>query len=108
MEHDNYIGKLRSELKEVALKLINDEIDFVEGIRAIIDRLNAISLDDDDLNLFRGIDSNTDDVPVGETRKSWNKESLRQLDDELFSYIEKVKPQVKLACKKIIRIIDEP
>jgi hypothetical protein len=70
MEHDDYIEKLKFELKEVAFKLINDEIDFIEGIRAIKDRLKAISLNDEDLNLFRGIDSDTDDVPVGETKKS--------------------------------------
>lgn len=83
MEHDDYIGKLNFELKEVAFKIINDEIDFVQGIRAIKDRLDAISLDDDDLKLFRGIDLDTDDVPVGETRKSWSKESLRKIDNEL-------------------------
>lgn len=107
MEREEYIKKIKSELKELALKLINNEIYFIEGIRAVKDRLDVIILDDEDINLFRGIDSDTDDVPVGENRKLWNKESLQKIDDELVGYIDNIKPRVYEVCRKIIKIIEE-
>jgi hypothetical protein len=107
MEKEEYAKIQKSELKELASKLLNDEIYFVEGVRNIKDRLHTISLDDDDINLFRGIDSDTDDVPVGDTRKLWSADALRKIDDEIVDYIDKVKPQVKEVCKKIIKIVNE-
>lgn len=106
MNKDEYIQQLKSEIREVALNLINDDIHFIEGIRIIRDKLNYISLSDDEANLIRGIDSDTDDVPVGETRKLWNKEALEKLDRELEEYILEVKPAVKDLCKRILQILD--
>ena len=103
MERKEYIDKLKSELLDAATKLINDEIYFIEGIRIIKSRLELVKLDDDDINLFRGIDSETDDVPVGDTRKLWNKEALKKVDDELIDYINQEKTQVVKVCKKILK-----
>ncbi|PIP93973.1 MAG: hypothetical protein COW00_02945 [Bdellovibrio sp. CG12_big_fil_rev_8_21_14_0_65_39_13] len=104
---NDYIEKVRLELREFAMKLLNDDIYFIEGIREIKDRLDVVSLDDEDCNLFRAIDSDTDDVPVGASRSLWNKEALQKIDDKIYNYITSVKPQVKVVCKKIIKEIDE-
>lgn len=107
MKLKEYKEKQKNELREIASKLLNDQIYFIEGIRLIKDRIDTINLDDEDIKLLSGIDSDTDDVPVGNTRKLWSKEALQKVDKALIDYIESVKPQIKSLCKKIMKIIDE-
>lgn len=45
-------------------RFIKDNMYFVEGIRIIKDRLDLVKLEVDEVNLFRGIDSGTNDAPV--------------------------------------------
>jgi len=108
MEHKEYIDKLKTELLHAATNLINDDIHFVEGIRIIKDRLDILELDDDEVNLTRGIDSETNDIPIGDTRKRWNKEALRKVDDEIIDYIVQEKAQVIKVCEKIVKQLSNP
>jgi hypothetical protein len=94
-----------SELNKTATLLIDDNIDFIEGIRAIRDCLDLIPIEEEDKDLFLLIDSETDDVPVGKTRSLWSKKALEEIDNKLEPYIVEMKQSVKDGCKKIIEII---
>jgi hypothetical protein len=84
--------------------LIKDKYHFVECIRNVSRQIQK--LDDLDKNtlLIEGVEAETDDYPVTSSeRNNWNRESLAELDSEINTYIEKVKPQVMEACSQLLK-----
>jgi len=104
MDKNEYEKNKIDELRNIAEKLIKDEIYFIEAIREIKDRINLIKLTVEEERLLKAIDSDTDDIPVGEVRKKWNKEALEKIDIELNDYMKEIKPDVIKICKKILKL----
>jgi 2-methylcitrate dehydratase PrpD len=53
-----------------------------------------------------GVESETDDYPLGERRNSYSAELLAKLDSEVSSYLNEVRPAVLQSCREIIEEVE--
>jgi hypothetical protein len=67
----------RIEIKCLCQKMVDGELNFVEGTRQVLARSADAALNDNDPDLlvFRGIISETDEVSGPQTVKMWNTEA---------------------------------
>jgi len=55
-----------------------------------------------DYNLFRGVASKTDDLPVGRVRKEWHPDYLPEKDHEIARCEDLWQDQIRSACERIL------
>jgi hypothetical protein len=53
-------------------------------------------------DVIRGVESETDDLPVAEERALWESKALAEKDAVRRDYVEKVRPVVLEACARIV------
>ena len=84
--------------------VLKEEIGILEATRAILPLLHSdpeiIGLDD--YNLFRAIESETDELPIGKVRAEWNSDALREKDLEIARCEELWRDQVRSACERLL------
>jgi hypothetical protein len=87
LSHEEYVKRQRTELVRVAKGILNGTIPILEGARAISSLGGEVGLpeDDEDLMTFVLIDSDTDHLPVGDTRQHWAADALAEKDQEIES-----------------------
>jgi hypothetical protein len=94
---------ITAKIIEVAIKIINDDIDLLGGCRTLVNLERYLEDSPDEFLILRGIDSETDIFPIDQTeREQWNQDSLLRLDQEKNEYTSLVKDEIIEACKKII------
>jgi hypothetical protein len=88
----------------LARKMISSEVNLIEGSREISRlRYDAGNPDDELYLVFRGVDSETDHLPLGEVRKRASQKHLRRADAEMDAYISAARDGILAACWKIIK-----
>lgn len=103
MSHEEYVIKIRSELVETASKMLDGELDLIEGCRRIV-RLR-FELDEPEDEIFLplvGVESETDDLPIGNLRDELSSDALSSKDQEKANYLAKVKSNILDTCERII------
>jgi len=77
--------RVREHIEEIARMVIEDQIGILEATRALLPLLHGDPemVPPDDYNLFRGIDSETDDLPLGRVRGEWNSDALLEKDRKI-------------------------
>ena len=84
----------------LAQQIIDGSIGIIEGCRRMTSlKIKQKVRDDEDFLTIRGIDSQTDEFPIGDVRKHYHKASIEKLDKELSEYLEQTKPVIFEACK---------
>jgi hypothetical protein len=71
---------------EVAQSILDGRVSVIAGARQIHELCSGhVGLDqrDPDINTFVGIDSETDDLPIGDVRRYWAPDALAQKDVEI-------------------------
>jgi hypothetical protein len=72
-----YRASIRAEMLKLAKQLLSGELSIVAGARALKPFRDAVEPEVGEiLDVFVGIDSETDSFPLGEVRQHWNAESL--------------------------------
>lgn len=91
------------QIVNVARRILNGSTGIVAGAREL-SRLRHPSHEktDEDILVFVGIDSETDDLPLGDARRYWNAEALKKTDAELTEYEARVREQALQACRNLI------
>lgn len=93
----------RKEIVDACLRLINDEINLIEGCRKLIFLRNYFDLEEDPCFLpFVGVVSETDDYPVQSVRARFSGDYLSQLDREVGQYVSQVRPSIIEACELLV------
>jgi hypothetical protein len=84
--------------------VLEDQIGILEATRALLPLLheNPEIVSPDDYNLFRGIDSETDDLPLDGVRKEWLSDALREKDREIARCEALWRERVRSACERIL------
>lgn len=101
--HEAYVIKCREMIWEIAHAILNGTIGIIEGSHHLSAlRTKAELALNDDFELFDVISSESDTLPVGDTRQHWNKEALEEKDWEIKEYEAKMKSQVVQACQNIL------
>jgi hypothetical protein len=87
------------------LKLIlSGGIDPIEGCRLLV--LHAEVLEKvaaPEFLVIAGVESETDDLPLGEERARWSKEALGAKDREKEAYLREVHAELRIACEAILQ-----
>lgn len=92
---------------EIARGMLDESISLIEGCRSLVRlRADAEIPPSETLNVFVGVESETDDYPVGNARSEYAPELLARLDGEASKYLSQVRPVVIEACGEIIREIE--
>jgi hypothetical protein len=78
-------AKDRDRLLQIARAFLNCEISMLEAAYKLspIMRRHPELASGDDFRFIVGIDSETDDLPVGPVRKLWDEDALREKDREI-------------------------
>lgn len=104
MTHEDYMAKQRFKAVEVASKILDRKIGLIEGVRKLVSLQNEMgSANDEDFLVFKGIESETDELPIGEARRNWNEAALKDKDAEIEEYEDKVRTSVFDACRRFIQ-----
>jgi hypothetical protein len=93
----------RKKLVVTCSQVLINELSIIEAARIIssLRHEDGIDANDENILVFVGIDSETDHLPIGEVRRSWNQEALVAKDKEIKDYEKKVQEDAFDACKFI-------
>lgn len=100
---DAYKFHVFEEIVEICRRLKSRSINPLEGVR----RICALRLETSDPDgalfvVFRGIESETDEFPLGAARARWSASELSKLDTELNEYIEQNRKVLDEGCDELI------
>ena len=100
----NHHSLVKENAEHIARMVLENQIGILEATRALLPLLhrNPEIVSSDDYNLFRGIDSETDDLPVGTVRREWDSAALLEKDREIARCESLWRGQVRLACERIL------
>jgi hypothetical protein len=79
------IATNRQKVSRIAQDILDGRIGVIEASRALVALRFEVAVDerDPDFITFVGIDSETDDLPVGQTRQHWAPDALAKEDQEI-------------------------
>jgi hypothetical protein len=84
--------------------ILSGELGIVAGARQLATlRFDVGTEDDSDFIFFVGVDSETDDLPLGDVRSRWNPDALKAKDAELAAYESKVRERALEICRRLLR-----
>ncbi len=97
----------RQSALEVARGIVDGTTTVLEGCRSLVRlRADAEIPRSEAFCVIIGVESETDDYPVGNQRASYAPELLERLDAQVLPYLDEVRPAVVEACGEIIREIE--
>jgi len=92
----------RHRAREIAKAALDGQLSILEAVRKLVSLAHTDAIHDEaDRRLIIGIESETDHLPVGEVRKLWTLEALREKDVEIASAEAFWKPKFLGVCKRI-------
>lgn len=102
-EHKNYVLALHRDVVETCQAVIKGSMGIIAASRKLRNlHYQMFQNVDDDFCVFIGIESETDDLPVGDERQYWDVAVLSEKDKEIAEYEDKVVKAVVESCKKLI------
>lgn len=104
MKNERQIRDVKGKAVETAKDMLEGRVGIIEGSRLMQKLLwqTEITEDDPDLLSFMAIDSETDDLPVGEERRHWSTQALRERDVEIRRCEALYRQTAIEACRRII------
>lgn len=93
----------RQDIVAIARAMVSGTLDLMSGCRRLCDLRHRIGASDSDLFLpIIGFESQTDDYPIGAMRAQYEKDYLKQVDEQMDAFLVEARPGVLAACKRII------
>lgn len=105
----NTVAEQHHEIVRVARRIVDGSVGVIAGAREMT-RVHFRSHSkerDEDFIVFVGIDSETDDLPVGEVRKHWSAEALLRKDVEIKAAEDLYRPRALEAARNLIQRYEE-
>jgi hypothetical protein len=94
--------KLKLKIVEIATKILEDKIDLIEGCRNLVTLHYDLDVPNDAFLFLRGVESETDYIPIGRVRDTCAPEYLARVDREKEQYLTSAKNDILNACKQIL------
>jgi hypothetical protein len=102
------IKRTEKELMEIAQQIIDNTIHPIEGCRLINKlRFKTANPSDEVFLPIIGIESETDEFVLGNTRSNADSTYLKEKDTELERYLLELKPVLIRTCEQLIRKFSE-
>jgi hypothetical protein len=105
MTHEQYVALVRAQVSTVALEMLDGKIPFIEGaIKLSLLRYEAeVGNEDKDFMVFVTIASETDNLPIGESKKLWSVEAIERHKLDIEKATEWAKRFGIPACNSLIQ-----
>lgn len=105
MSHAEYINSVRIKIGHTAQEMLNENKNYLEGAIEIASLYHEAEIEknDTDFNIFIGISSETDHLPIGEMRKNWSKEALENHEAEIQKTTKWAKDISLTQCKSLAK-----
>lgn len=105
MNHEEYVQLQRRRVADLARRILDGQIDVLEGAREIVRLRFEIDVDpdDNDVAAFVAVESETDHLPVGAEKASWSPDALKRKEPELECSREWAYRVVQEECKNLVR-----
>lgn len=98
-----YRVSLYREILAAARGVLDGTVGMVDAARTLTSISYALGVENDEPFIsFRGIDSETDDYPLGDVRARWNPAALAREDAKRERYEEEVRESVKEGCRALL------
>jgi len=98
----------RKRIIETANEILAGNLDVVSGCRILKSALHDKEFfGDPDANCIIGVDSETDDLPMGAVRDLWNSDALAKRDAAREEYVARVRERVFKACRNLIAKVSQ-
>lgn len=93
-------------VREIAHKTLDGDYDLLLACRDLASsRKQLLGIAGDLMDVFVGVASEVDDLPIGPERKNWATEALRLKDIEAANYREQVKDVVTNALHELLAML---
>jgi hypothetical protein len=95
---------VENQIAAVAQEVLTGGIGLVEGCRRLVQLVG--SLEDWDEKLLApiiGLESETDDLPLGAARSLWSPTALAERQREVDAYLDQARSVVLEACRDLVR-----
>ena len=83
MTHEEYVAQQRARAGLIAQRVVAGEMSVLEGSHQVARLDLELSDDDPDLEVIRAVESETDMLPIGESRAHWAEDALKSKEAEL-------------------------
>jgi hypothetical protein len=83
--HDGYVESARRQAVETAQAMLSGQLCFLAGSRRLSALRHEVDVADNDADFltFVSIDSDTDELPLGQVRQHWSEHALAKLEPEI-------------------------
>ncbi|MBN9079270.1 MAG: hypothetical protein BGN87_22120 [Rhizobiales bacterium 65-79] len=103
----DYVATVRKSIVDTARKMLGGECSYIEGSRVICGLLDQARLDSskEPFLSFVSIDSETDDVPLGQVRECWSEEARAKFLSKWDAAEDQARKYGEPACQKTIMLL---
>jgi hypothetical protein len=99
---------IKAQLVGIAQAMLDGHLELIDGVRRLTKlRANMSEMDRAGFDVIRGVESETDHLPITEERALWNSKAFAEKDAIRREYVEKVRPVVLEACARIVERFGE-
>jgi hypothetical protein len=92
--------------RQIARGVRDGRIDIVSGCREILSYRRVIrGVSNETWDVITAIESETDDVPIGDEREKWNADALAKKSAEAAAYVERVRAAAREAFAEIAKAL---
>jgi len=103
-EHQQFVSR---KIVAIARSILSGELGIIAGARQLCGLGHQVGADrDPDFAFFIALDSESDHLPIGEARKRWNPEALREKDAEVITFEASYRERAFEICRKLIQKYD--
>ncbi len=100
----NLLPSTQTQIAAVAQGMLCGDIGIVDGCRQLVRLYCRLDEGVDELfALIVAVESETEDLPLGEARSQWSEEALSRKDAEVNAYIGQVREVVLEACEALVQ-----
>jgi hypothetical protein len=93
----------RDEIVSTAEAMLRGDVHLIEGCRRIWHLSHEMGDSDNPVFLpIRGIESETDQFPLGDVRNQYAPDYLKRMDEELERYLAQARKDILSSCREII------
>jgi len=102
--NEQYVYSVRQCVVEIARAMLAGQLSFLSGSRTLATLRHEAGVRDDDADFmtFVAIDSETDELPIGQVREYWDSAALEKLEPEIQAAEGWAKEIGKSACVALI------
>jgi hypothetical protein len=94
---------LKKRVCSIAADITQGKVGIVLGVRQLEPLLLRLNMDmDADLMIIKAVDSDSDEYPMGEVRRFWNPEKLKEIDLDREEFEKFYQKDVFNACRILI------